>query len=144
MLKYLAILSLSLCACGGAVAAPVPVLPAQSPVVAESDPVDIELARGLHAQAVRCTSELNCFQKLSGLCPNGYVGGQTLSDGTRVVGTLFKCISDEEKAAEAQRQAQDRAQEAAWKAAQEERLKAMQEAQLKAQQEAAQKKSTKK
>lgn len=132
MLKYLAILSLGLMACGGSsiTATPAPQTAHQSEPSLEvtsvrleaaaapvNDPVDVELSGGRHAQAVHCSSELDCLQKLAGVCPNGYQGGQTLSDGTHTVGALFRCISDEEKAQAAREAAEEKAQEAAYRAA---------------------------
>jgi hypothetical protein len=61
--------------------------------------INIELPRQREAQVMRCSNELDCFQKLTGFCPNGYTGGQTLNAGSDKAGMLFKCISDEEKAA---------------------------------------------
>jgi hypothetical protein len=148
MYKYLApILALGLCACGGAYNATA--LPAQTaPVVTpahteavvapaqDESPVDLELSRGRHAQAVRCSDNLDCLQKMSGRCSNGYSGGEFLTDGTKVVGLLFHCVTDEEKVAAEKQAAQEAAQEAEWQAAR--------QAQIKAAQEAAQKKPAKK
>lgn len=130
MLKYLAILSLGLCACGGGI-----VNNAQAPEVAhqsaspsvihfesgetvvdarvvESElPITVELARGRKAQALRCNDELACFQKLTGVCPNGYTGGETLSGKDHsVVAILFRCITNEEKAEMDRRAAEEKAQ----------------------------------
>lgn len=147
MLKYLSILALGLCACGGAVnaAQPAPVVPAHTEVVltpvsetaptpeVDTKPVDLELSRGRHAQAVRCSDNLSCLQTMNGRCSNGFEGGEFLTDGTKVVGLLFHCITDEEKAQAAQAEAEQQAQETAWRAAR--------AAQIKAAEEAAQKKA---
>lgn len=128
MLKYLAILSLGLCACGGAVNTPAPEVAHQSvlPPVVRSEasettvdvqradstlPITVELAHGRKAQVLRCTDELDCYQKLSGVCPNGYNGGQTLAGKDHsIVGTIFRCVTNEEKAEMDREAAEQKAQ----------------------------------
>lgn len=126
MLKYASILALSLCACASTTppAAPprtvaVPVTEVQPVSVLDLEaPVTVELARGREAQVLRCSDELDCFQKLTGVCANGYNGGQTLHAGNdKVVGVIFKCITDAEKAEAARQEAAEKAQEAVWRAA---------------------------
>lgn len=144
MYKYLTILSLGLCACSTgtlsqntAPAAPAPAV-AQAPTAVvltpnteDNTPLNVELPRGGHAQALRCSDELDCMQKLVGLCTNGYNGGQTLSNGSHTVGVLYRCVTDEEKAQAAQQAAEEQAQEAAWRAAREAQIRAVQQAALK-------------
>jgi hypothetical protein len=127
MYKYLSIVALSLCGCAAEphlVAAPTstpaPVSESESVLSSSSEtssPITIELAHQREAQIIRCSDEVDCFQKLTGLCPNGYNGGQTLHAGNdRVVGTVFRCITDEEKAEGVRQQAEADRQQAEWEA----------------------------
>ena len=94
MLKYIPIVALSLCACSHT-ASVQPVAPVSTPTV-----ITVELAGQHDAKVMRCSGELDCMQKLTGFCPNGYNGGELVrSNKDTVVGTLFLCITDEQVAA---------------------------------------------
>ena len=111
MNKLFAVLfAASLCACA---AAPKPVVVA--PVVEDTSPLRLEVAGLGHVSAVRCTDELQCIQRLGGLCVNGFSGGDFLH-GTNgaVVGVLFNCITNEEKAAHEAALVRRAAEEKAW------------------------------
>jgi hypothetical protein len=141
MFKYVAsILALSLIGCGGSAvntttahaAVPSETTPALG--TPSNIPITVELAEGETAQAMRCSDGLDCMQKLTGLCSNGYQGGRFLTgENNRVVGVLYRCITDQEKAQAAAEEAQEKAMAAAYKAAREARLKEMQEAAQKTQ-----------
>ena len=126
MLKYFTILLLSLCACGGSKITNARVLDTHcmrlqneiSPVQQSSIPIDIELSYGKHFLAMRCSDQLNCLEKLNGECHNGYNGHEFLTGANdQVVGVLYHCITDEEKAAldrEAVEEKVEEAQRAEW------------------------------
>lgn len=119
MNKFLfAISALALCACS-AHQQPVPAAsaPVSTPVAVEIKPVDVELANSGKAQALPCTDGFDCLKKLTGLCANGYEGGQRLQgENGRVVGVLFHCITDEEIQEQKAEEARRAQEEAAWRA----------------------------
>jgi hypothetical protein len=102
MKNYIALVALALCGCSHAVA----VKPVAAPVV--DSPVTLELARKNEVQAFACSDDLQCLQRLTGYCANGYGGSRPLNAGAnKQVGVLFRCITDAEKAeAEAEEQAE--------------------------------------
>jgi hypothetical protein len=126
MSKLFAVLfATSLCACASV---PAPKSVVVEPPVKEPSPLTVELRDGEGTASVfRCTDELDCMKKLTGVCANGFHGGHVLHAGNdRVVGTLFKCITDEEKAEHAAREAREAAEEKAWEEARAAKLAAAQ------------------
>jgi len=116
MYRYLiTALAISMCGCANHT-----VTPAAAPVAAEETPalgtppatlvaITVELTSGDTASAMRCSDQLDCLQKLTGFCPNGYNGGRILTNGNNIVGTLFRCVTDQEKAQEAAENAREAA-----------------------------------
>lgn len=115
--------ALLLCACSShAVVQPVApslVQETAAPVPVETTvtPVTIELSNSRKLQAVACKDDLDCFTKLTGLCPNGYTGGHPLvAENERRVAIAFECITDEQKAQMAEQKRQQAEEEKAWRA----------------------------
>lgn len=107
MYKYLAILSLPLIGC---VAHVKPCVIQHNETVIDPHPVKVELERGVVAQAMACSDDFDCMNKLTGLCPNGYSWSHNLlGEMNKRVGVVFNCITDEEKAAIDKQKAEDEA-----------------------------------
>lgn len=103
-----------------------------------TSPITVEASNNQKIQVMPCHDELDCMQKVTGICPNGYNGGQRLTaENNRKVGIAFKCITDEEKA----QQIKAEAEEKAWRAAREQEMQKQVEEQA-ARDAAAKKKAT--
>jgi len=80
-------------------------------------PVTIELSNSRKLQAVACKDDLDCFTKLTGLCPNGYEGGHPLvAENNRRVAIAFECITDEQRVQNETHKRDEEAQEKVWRA----------------------------
>lgn len=126
-MKYFTALvaALALCGCSHKATVAHPATPVAPTAIA------VELRGGDKEQALVCTDDLDCLKKLTGFCPNGYSGSRNLhAENDRVVGVLFHCVTDEDKAQEAAAAAAEEQERQAY-------LKRVQEAQA-----AAQKKKT--
>lgn len=91
--------------------------PPPPPVETVATPVTIELSNSYKIQAVSCKDDLDCFQKLTGLCPNGYTNArQLMAENQRRVAITFHCVTDTEKAEAAAEQVRRDAEQEAWEA----------------------------
>lgn len=134
--------ALLLCACSGGHAVSLATPASAAPVVQDLPPpppredvvtpVTIELSNSRKLQAVACKDDLDCFTKLTGLCPNGYEGGHPLvAENNRRVAVAFECITDEQKAKNEARKRDEEAQEKVWQARRAAELKEYQDEQNK-------------
>ena len=88
------------------------------PVETAATPVTIELSNSRKLQAVACKDDLDCFRKVTGLCPNGYSGGHMLQgENERRVAIAFECITDAQKSQMEEQKRQQAEEEKAWRAA---------------------------
>jgi hypothetical protein len=124
MIKYIAVLAVSLCACATATP-PVPIVPPAPFAVVTPVPATFEVeGREKHmATAIPCTDDLDCAKKVTGFCANGFGGTVSLqAEHGRRVGIVVYCMSDEAAANVAAEEAEWAARRTAARAAEADRV----------------------